>query len=170
MEQKKYQVRVQNKRDTHANLEQSDFVPLDAELIIVDMEQDTVNFKVGNGVSTYKDLPFVLPTSPSGNEEDEEQGGQGGDSSDTVVGGSKEISCVLAAENWEEQMQSIPVEGVTVTHNGVIAIDPAYTEEQYEALCSAELSLLEQSEGFLKIVASGIVPTIDIPLVLILLS
>lgn len=50
--------RVQSKRDTSANWTQNNPVLLDGEVIVVDTNSGDVRFKVGNGTSTYTQLPF----------------------------------------------------------------------------------------------------------------
>lgn len=50
--------RVQSKRDTSANWTQNNPVLLNGEVIIVDTNSGDVRFKVGNGTSTYTQLPF----------------------------------------------------------------------------------------------------------------
>lgn len=50
--------RVQSKRDTSANWTANNPVLLDGEVIIVDTNSGDVRFKVGDGVSTYTQLPF----------------------------------------------------------------------------------------------------------------
>lgn len=50
--------RVQSKRDTSANWTQNNPVLLDGEVIIVDTNSGDVRFKVGDGSSTYTQLPF----------------------------------------------------------------------------------------------------------------
>ena len=52
------QARVQSKRDTSANWTQNNPVLLDGEVIVVDTNSGDVRFKVGNGTSTYTQLPF----------------------------------------------------------------------------------------------------------------
>lgn len=83
--------RVQSKRDTSANWTQNNPVLLDGEVIVVDTNSGDVRFKVGNGTSTYTQLPFqdeaiynelnTKLTTPSGN-----QGQFLGFTSDNVVG------------------------------------------------------------------------------------
>lgn len=50
--------RVQSKRDTSANWTTNNPVLLDGEVIVVDTNSGDVRFKVGDGVSTYTQLPF----------------------------------------------------------------------------------------------------------------
>lgn len=83
--------RVQSKRDTSANWTQNNPVLLDGEVIVVDTNSGDVRFKVGNGTSTYTQLPFqdeaiynqinTKLTTPSGT-----QGQFLGFTSDNVVG------------------------------------------------------------------------------------
>lgn len=83
--------RVQSKRDTSANWTQNNPVLLDGEIIVVDTNSGDVRFKVGNGTSTYTQLPFqdeaiynqinTKLTTPSGT-----QGQFLGFTSDNVVG------------------------------------------------------------------------------------
>lgn len=83
--------RVQSKRDTSSNWTQNNPVLLDGEVIVVDTNSGDVRFKVGNGTSTYTQLPFqdepiynqinTKLTTPSGT-----QGQFLGFTSDNVVG------------------------------------------------------------------------------------
>lgn len=50
--------RVQSKRDTSANWTSNNPVLLDGEVIIVDTNAGGTRLKVGNGTSTYTQLPF----------------------------------------------------------------------------------------------------------------
>ena len=85
------QTRVQSKRDTSTNWTQNNPVLLDGEVIVVDTNSGDVRFKVGNGTSTYTQLPFQDEniytelnsklTTPSGN-----QGQFLGYISDNIVG------------------------------------------------------------------------------------
>lgn len=52
------QTRVQSKRDTSANWTQNNPVLLDGEVIIVDTNAGETRFKIGDGTSTYTQLPF----------------------------------------------------------------------------------------------------------------
>ena len=83
--------RVQSKRDTSANWTQNNPVLLDGEVIVVDTNSGDVRFKIGDGSSTYTQLPFqdeiiynelnTKLTIPSGT-----QGQLLGFTSDNVVG------------------------------------------------------------------------------------
>lgn len=53
-----FNVRVQSKRDTHANWTSNNPVILQGEIILVDIDGE-VRAKVGNGNSRYTDLDFI---------------------------------------------------------------------------------------------------------------
>jgi hypothetical protein len=56
---KTFNTRIANKRDTSANWTSNNPVLLNGEVIIVDTEAGQVRYKVGNGTSTYTQLPFT---------------------------------------------------------------------------------------------------------------
>ena len=58
MATKQFNSRIQWKRDTSANWTTNNPVLLDGEIIIVDTNSGETRFKVGNGTSTYTQLPF----------------------------------------------------------------------------------------------------------------
>lgn len=59
MTTKTFNARITNKRDTSANWTSNNPVLLNGEIIIVDTEAGQVRYKVGNGTSTYTQLPFT---------------------------------------------------------------------------------------------------------------
>lgn len=59
MPNKTFNARVQMKRDTSANWTSNNPVLLNGEIIIVDTDAGEVRFKVGNGTSTYTQLPYT---------------------------------------------------------------------------------------------------------------
>ena len=59
MATKTFNARIANKRDTSANWTSNNPVLLNGEIIIVDTEAGQVRYKVGNGTSTYTQLPFT---------------------------------------------------------------------------------------------------------------
>lgn len=59
MPNKTFNARVQMKRDTSANWTSNNPVLLQGEIIIVDTDAGEVRFKVGNGTSTYTQLPYT---------------------------------------------------------------------------------------------------------------
>lgn len=59
MATKTFNTRIANKRDTSSNWTTNNPVLLNGEIIIVDTEAGQVRYKVGNGTSTYTQLPFT---------------------------------------------------------------------------------------------------------------
>lgn len=55
---KNIDTRIKNKRDTSANWDKNNPVLLNGEIIIVDTPSGEVRYKTGDGVKTYKQLPF----------------------------------------------------------------------------------------------------------------
>ena len=51
--------RISLKKDTKTNWEQNNPVLLDGEIIIV-QEDSNLKLKIGNGYSTYSQLPFII--------------------------------------------------------------------------------------------------------------
>lgn len=58
MATKNIEARIKNKRDTAANWEKNNPVLLNGEIIIVDTAAGEVRYKTGDGIKTYKQLPF----------------------------------------------------------------------------------------------------------------
>lgn len=58
----KYNTRIIQKHDTEANWDNSDLIPLQSELIIYDADSyyPYQRFKVGNGETKVKELPFII--------------------------------------------------------------------------------------------------------------
>lgn len=55
---KTFNTRVKWKRDTSANWTANNPILLDGEIIIIDTNAGETRFKIGNGISTYTQLPF----------------------------------------------------------------------------------------------------------------
>ena len=58
MENKIFNTRIKNKRDTEANWTSKNPVLLNGEIIVVDMASGETRFKVGDGAKKYSQLPF----------------------------------------------------------------------------------------------------------------
>lgn len=52
------QTRIKQKKDTDASFSQHNPVLLDGEIVIVDTGSSGIKIKIGNGVSSYNNLPF----------------------------------------------------------------------------------------------------------------
>lgn len=62
MIEKKIESRVRNKHDTQANWEKAvNFVPLNGEIIIYDIDENHIypRVKIGDGTTKINELPFV---------------------------------------------------------------------------------------------------------------
>lgn len=56
---KTFNTRISLKKDTNSNWTQNDPVLLDGEMIIVTTDAGDVRMKIGDGTSTYTELPFT---------------------------------------------------------------------------------------------------------------
>ena len=56
---KTFNTRILLKKDTNSNWTQNDPVLLDGEMIIVTTDAGDVRMKIGDGTSTYTELPFT---------------------------------------------------------------------------------------------------------------
>lgn len=84
---------------------------------------------------------------------------------------SKDI--ILSANDWSNTapyVQTVAVEDVTADINGVISIAQNVTTEQLEMVYDAALRISGQADGSITITADGDKPTVDIPLLLILIG
>ena len=52
-------VRIQTKRDTDLNWTELNPILLNGEIIIVDTAEGDIHLKIGNGIDTYINLPFL---------------------------------------------------------------------------------------------------------------
>lgn len=84
--------------------------------------------------------------------------------------GSTAITTTLRADGWVSGEQTLLIEGVTEDSNGVIGITQDITDAEMEAVKNAELYVCNQGAGSVAIAVYGETPTIDIPVVLILLN
>lgn len=85
---------------------------------------------------------------------------------------STSMTLTLTASAWTEEgtayKQMLEIEGLGANQNGVIGISKNATDAQFEQACKANMRLVEQGNGYVLIKASGDVPTINIPVDLIL--
>ena len=56
---KTFNTRISLKKDTNSNWTQNDPVLLDGEMVIVTTDAGDVRMKIGDGTSTYTELPFT---------------------------------------------------------------------------------------------------------------
>ena len=92
-----------------------------------------------------------------------------GDSVETALsnkaGKSTGVSVTLQASGWDAdaKTQTVSVAGVTATANGSMRIAQSATDEQFTALGAAKPRVTAQADGSITIKLAGTVPTIDIP-------
>ena len=72
-------------------------------------------------------------------------------------------AATLTAAGWSNGVQSLAVSGVTATANGSLRIAQSATDEQFAAWGAAQPRVTAQAAGTLTVKAVGTVPTIDIP-------
>lgn len=145
------------RRDTAANWEQKNPILLDGERIAVKTNAGAVRYKIGDGVKTYKQLPF--DDEPLYNALAELEAG---------FATSKDFT--LAANDWTNGQQIVSIEGVQADHNGIVGLPQVFTDAQYEATVAAAMYVSAQTNGTITISCKGDVPQIDIPAVIILFS
>jgi len=85
-------------------------------------------------------------------------------------GGSNAIYATLLGNGWENGDQTLHIEEVKEDANGIIGIAQEINNTALEAAHNAELYLKDQKDGELTISAYGETPTVDIPVLLILLG
>ena len=81
------------------------------------------------------------------------------------AGPSIGVSVTLRASDWNvnAKTQTVSVAGVTATANGSLRIAQSTTDEQFTAWGAAQPRVTAQAAGTLTVKAAGTVPTIDIP-------
>ena len=81
------------------------------------------------------------------------------------AGPSIGVSVTLRASDWNAntKTQTVSVAGVTATANGSLPIAQSTTDEQFTAWGAAQPRVTAQAAGTLTVKAAGTVPTIDIP-------
>ncbi len=92
-----------------------------------------------------------------------------GDSVETVLnnkaGKSTGVSVTLSASGWDAdaKTQTVSVAGVTATANGSMRIAQSATDEQFAAWGAAQPRVTAQADGSITVKLAGTVPTMDIP-------
>ena len=81
------------------------------------------------------------------------------------VASSISVSVTLSASAWDSnsKSQTVSVDGVTATANGLLQIAQSATDEQFTAFGAAQPRVTAQANDSITVTLSGKVPTIDIP-------
>lgn len=82
---------------------------------------------------------------------------------------SQSITATLTAAGWADNAQTLTVSGVTATSNGLLRIAQSATNEQFTAWGAALPHITAQAADSITVTISGTVPTVDIPVEVILL-
>ncbi len=82
---------------------------------------------------------------------------------------SVSATATLTAAGWSNGVQTLAVSGVTAAANGSLRIAQSATDEQFEAWGAAQPRVTAQAAGRLTVKAVGTVPTINIPVEVIVL-
>ena len=78
---------------------------------------------------------------------------------------SRSVLVTLSASGWDAdaKIQTVSVAGVTAMTNGLIRIAQSATDEQFTAWGAAQPRVTAQVNDSITVTLSGTVPTIDIP-------
>ena len=81
------------------------------------------------------------------------------------AGPSVSVSATLTAAGWnaDTKTQTVNVAGVTATANGSLRIAQSATDDQFTAWGAAQPRVTAQADGSITVKLAGTVPTIDIP-------
>lgn len=77
------------------------------------------------------------------------------------------IALTLLPGGWLNGEQTLSVDGLTSDTNGVLGISPNATNEQREAAKTAKLYLSAQNNGSITVKCAGTVPSVNIPISLV---
>ncbi len=85
---------------------------------------------------------------------------------------SRSVDAVLYADAWRgtPNVQSVQIDGLTAEQNGSISISNLAVQDEKEAAMNASLYVVAQTDGELTIGVEGVLPTIDIPVTIIILG
>lgn len=79
---------------------------------------------------------------------------------------SRTVTATLEYSGWVDGAQTITVEGLSAGDNGFITVGANATTAEVEAVKDAYLRCVDNGDGTLTIIADGVVPTCDIPVII----
>lgn len=82
---------------------------------------------------------------------------------------SSSVNATLSASEWNNKRQSVSVSSLKANQNGLVDVANGATDAQLSAVSAARLRVQSQTAGSITIAADGTVPTIDIPITVVLL-
>ena len=150
--------------DTAYNYSISAHAPTDAEKnVIVGIQKNGTNLSVDSN----RKVNITVPTKTSDLTNDSSFVTQTTLNTAIATTKSKTVPATLFASNWTgasaPYTYTLAVTDVTVSSNGVLRIAQSATDEQFTAWGTAQLRVTAQAAGTLTVKATGTVPTIDIP-------
>lgn len=87
-----------------------------------------------------------------------------------AASGSTSVNATLTASGWSSFKQTISVPGLGATQNGIIGLAQSATSTQRKAAREAGLNVVAQAAGSLTVEVDGYLPTVDIPITVILMG
>lgn len=82
---------------------------------------------------------------------------------------SQSITATLTSTEWADNAQTLTVSGVTATSNGLLRIAQSAATEQFTAWGAALPRITAQAADSITVTISGTVPTVDIPVEVVIL-
>ena len=80
------------------------------------------------------------------------------------------VFTTLSAAAWSNKTQALTIKGLAASQNGVISLTQNISAAALKAAKKASLRATGQAANSLTMTADGTVPTVDIPVVVILMS
>ena len=150
--------------DAAYNYSISAHAPTDAEKnVIVGIQKNGTNLSVDSN----RRVNITVPTKTSDLTNDSSFVTQTTLNTTIATTKSKTVSATLFASNWTgasaPYTYTLAVTGVTTSSNGSLRIAQSTTDEQFTAWGAAQPRVTAQAAGTLTVKAAGTVPTIDIP-------
>ena len=150
--------------DTAYNYSISAHAPTDAEKnVIVGIQKNGTNLSVDSN----RKINITVPTKTSDLTNDSSFVTQTTLNTAIATTKSKTVPATLFASNWTgasaPYTYTLAVTGVTASSNGSLRIAQSTTDEQFTAWGAAQPRVTAQAAGTLTVKAAGTVPTIDIP-------
>lgn len=80
----------------------------------------------------------------------------------------RDVGATLSASGWDGNSQTVSIEGLTANQNGYAGLPQNINDTALAAAKAAELRVTGQGSGTLTITAKGKVPTVDIPILVVI--
>ena len=130
------------------------YAAMDANLYISGQSENSLSITAAGAIPII-DIPVVVVMMPTSS----------GSSS-----GNTTVDATLLASAWSSGVQTLTVSGLPADGNGNISLSQSVTETQFNAAIKAGLCVTGQSENTLVVTAKNTVPTVNIPVVVTILS